>query len=90
MAVVVAVAVVVVVAAVEAVEEEAEDGLELPDLEQAPHRFHSQEATGRCMETPPGCLKATRPRQGRSLENGIDTGVLTTSQTLCVFPTLVP
>ena len=72
---VVAVAVAAVAAAAEAVavEEEAGDGLEPPDLEQAPHRFHSQEATGRCMGIPPGCSKATRPRQGCSLENGIDT-----------------
>ena len=86
----VAVAVAVAVAAVAAEAVEAGDGLEPPDLEQAPHQFHSQEATGRCMGIPPGCLKATRPKQGHSLENGIDTGVLTTSQTLCVFPTLVP
>ena len=83
-----AVAAAVAAVVAEAVEEEAGDGLELPDLEQVPHRFHFQEATGRCMETPPGCSKATRPRQGHSLESGIDTGVLTTSQTLCVFPTL--
>src|ERR1700761_8497260 len=71
-------------------EAEEEGGQELQDQEQVPHRSHSPEAMEKCMETHHECSTGTKLRLGRSLENGTDTGVSTTSLTLCVFPTLAP
>ena len=85
----VAVAVAVAVAAVEE-EEVAEDGLEPLDQEQVPRHFCFLEAMGRCMGTPPEYSKETRLKQERLLGSGIDTGVSTTSPTLCISPTLAP